>query len=125
MPNKTEEDNLVREAVNQISFYYGKHMGGNQFLQGLLGSPANQLFNYVHFLDEGAFRSNLQLTAKIPVGCQVAGSTDRLGIRFAKLHSVVYINRVCATAGTVLHELLHALSHNDWYLWSFTKKPWL
>jgi len=30
-----------------------------------------------------------------------------------------------ATAGTVLHELLHALSDNGWYFWAYSKKPWL
>jgi len=125
MPNTPEEDRLVKEAMNQLSKLYGTYLMGNHFVLGVLSCPSNQLFNYVHFLDDPAFRSNLQLSGRIPVGCQVNGSTDRQGTRFAKDHSVVWINRSVATAGTVLHELLHALSDNSWYLWAFSKKPWL
>jgi hypothetical protein len=125
MPNTPQEDQLVRDAVNQLSKVYSDYLIGNRFVLGVLGCPSNQLFNWVHFLDDAPFRSNLQLSGKIPDGCQVRGSTDRQGTRFAKDHSVVWINRSAATAGTVLHELLHALSDNSWYLWAYSKKPWL
>jgi len=125
MPNTREEDQLVKQAINQLSNLYGDYILGNPFVMGVLGCPSGSLFNYVHFLDDGPFRKTLLLSGKIPDGCQVRGSTDRQGTRFAKDHSVVWINRSVATAGTVLHELLHALSDNTWYLWAYSKKPWL
>ena len=125
MPNTDQENQLIREAVNQLSKVYADYLSGNHFLLGVMGCPSHQLFNYVHYLDDGAFRNNLQLSGRVPVNCQVFGSTDRVGTRFAKDHSVVWINRSIATAGTLVHELLHALSDNSWYLWAYSKKTWL
>ena len=125
MPNTTQEDAMVYQALNQLATVYGDHLNGNAFLLSVLGAPRDQLFNFVSFMDDGPFRTNLMLTGKVPVNCQVNGSTDRQGTRYALRHAVVYINRTFATPGTVLHELLHALSHNDWYIWSAFKKPGL
>jgi hypothetical protein len=125
MANTPQENQLIRLALLELSRVYSNYLTTNKFFQDLLGCASDMLFNYVKFQDDAPFRTNLQLTGKIPEGCTVSGSTDRQGTRFALLHSVVYINRAVATGGTVLHELLHALSHNAWYLWASTNKKWL
>lgn len=119
--NTPQENLLARNALNQLVVFYGQYMTNSHFFNSVLAAPSDQFFNYIKFMDNIPFQTNLQLSGKIPDGCQVNGSTDRVGTRFAHLHSVVYINRLVATAGTVVHELLHACSHNDWYLWALFK----
>jgi hypothetical protein len=121
MPNQPHENEMVRQALGQVGAVYSDQLIGNTFFAAVSGCPRDHIFNYVKFLDDRAFRTNLELTDRIPVNCLVSGSTDRHGTRFAVKHSVVYINRSVATSGTLIHELLHALSHNDWYLWAAFK----
>jgi hypothetical protein len=90
MPNTPQEDQLVRDTMNQLSKVYSDYLIGNRFVLGVLGCPSNQLFNWVHFLDDAPFRSNLQLSGKIPDGCQVRGSTDRQGTRFQEDRTGTY-----------------------------------
>jgi hypothetical protein len=130
MPNTPEENQLVREALNDLSRVYNGYLKNNTFFQEVVACPSDKLFNYVHFLDDGPFRTNSQLTGiKVATGCQLLGFTDRKGSRYSPNHHTVYINRVKgATPGTVLHELLHGLSHDGWFVYFSTtlnKKAWV
>jgi hypothetical protein len=136
MPNTSQENGLARQAAQLLMLKYREYLT-DALLQKIGSAGDFEIQNYVKFYDDQAFRMNLiTFDPTPPQGCRVSAFTDRQGkpliindtegkalISGSSAHSVVYINRSCATAGTLVHELLHAVSHMNWYLWAMMQSP--
>jgi hypothetical protein len=124
MPNTDQENARARQAAQLLLIQYRQHVTDG-ILQTIGIAGDRDIQNYVKFYDDQPFRMNLMtFDPAPPEGCRVSGFTDRAGkpliisdtvgkpvVSGSASHSVVYINRDCATAGTIVHELLHAVSH--------------
>lgn len=104
MGNTTDETAIVKNALALIAVKYSDQVKSNRNLVDLLVKP-NVV---VHFMDQNVFETNLALSTKPKVGCRVNGFTDYLSGK-----PIVYMNRASCTPATVIHELLHFLSHPD------------
>ena len=136
MTNTTQENALARQAAQLLLIQYRQYIS-DTLLQTIGCAGDVEMQHYVKFYDDPAFRKILlTFDPAPPQGCRVSATTDRSGkplivtgadgtsvVSGTASHSVVYINRSCASAGTVVHELLHAVSHMNWYMWSAFQKP--
>jgi hypothetical protein len=102
--NTTPETAIIKNALTLITVKYVDHVKSNPNLPALMTNP-NVVVN---FKDQTVFETNLALTSKPKVGCRVNGFTDYMHGK-----PIVYINRASYTPATVIHELLHFLSHPD------------
>jgi hypothetical protein len=135
MPNTTAENQRARQAATIVLSEYRAYVS-DPLLTHLTSADDIELAHYIKFYDDGPFSTNLKLfDAGPPTGCHVSAFTDRPGkpllinnnlgkpVMGSTKHAVVYVNRDHATAGTLVHELLHAVSSLGWYLWAASKQP--
>jgi hypothetical protein len=106
MANTPEERQRFRQALALIADKYRDRIAGNTNLLALLGADSGQFDQMVKFMDNDPFMTNLQLTGKPPIGCTVNGFTDYLTDP-----PTIFVNRTHASASTLIHELLHFLTH--------------
>lgn len=102
--NEVTENQIVKNAVNLIFVKYSDCVKSNSGVLDLL----TKTDTVVKFMDEEPFLKNLMLSEKPKVGCKVNGFTDYLTGT-----SIIFINRGSCTPATVIHELLHFLSHKN------------
>jgi len=107
------EKQQIQQALHLISIKYSEYIAHNPSVQTLMTSY-NVL---VKFMATGPFMMNLRLSGQAPSGCTVNGFTDYL------THPpTIYINRGTATPATLVHELLHYLTHAN-FREAFKTKP--
>lgn len=132
MPNTPTENQLAKRAAVEINQVYQAYVQNDRFLTALLHASNDDVVHYVKFYDNGAFMTNLRLFDQVPTGCHVSAFTDRGGKPLAitgsigtvqgnVAHSTVYVNRSAATAGTLIHEYLHAVSSPGWFMFTASK----
>jgi hypothetical protein len=102
--NEATENQIVKNAVNLIFVKYSECVKSNSGVLDLL----TKTDTVVKFMDEEPFLKNLMLSEKPKVGCKVNGFTDYLTGT-----PIIFINRGSCTPATVIHELLHFLSHKN------------
>lgn len=84
-------------------------MKGNDSLMSLFSAQEGKFDVMVKFMDEASFITNYSLSnGTPPVGCQINGFFSRAIKPFE-----IYINRTRATPSTLIHELLHLLTHES------------
>jgi hypothetical protein len=113
MANTPLENSLAQSAFRAICANYGKHLNMSPSVQGF--SQAMMLGKgielYVKFMDNKPFLSNFGMCAKGNrlSNCTVCGFTSpTLGNKYER---EMYINRDYANSSTVVHEMLHFLTH--------------
>lgn len=106
MPNDPLERQKFRTALKLIADKYQPWIYGNPNLLTLLGSSQEVFDQRVKFMDHGTFMTNLMLTTKPKIGCTTLGFTDYLTDP-----PTIFINRTHAKPSTLIHELLHFLTH--------------
>jgi hypothetical protein len=118
MPNTATDNELAITAYKAIASKYAAHFHMNPSVGGLTKALMYRtgVENYVKFMDHDAFMTNLSLNGpKKAANCMICGFTAPvLGKRFER---EMYINRRYANASTVIHEMLHFLTHPQF--WSF------
>jgi len=117
MPNENtdEEVRRAKNAVALIATKYQSYLMGNKELLRLMGMPSSGKLNTViNFMNAAPFAiENMRgnSTRNRPrAGCATAGFT-----RVLYDGSVIYINRQHVTPATIIHELLHFLTHEGFY----------
>ncbi|MBC7900531.1 MAG: hypothetical protein H7070_10825 [Saprospiraceae bacterium] len=107
MANTPTERQQLKTALTLIANKYADWMTGNQGLMALLGAREGDFDVMVKFMDEVPFISNYSLgQGAPPVGCQINGFFSKAIKPFE-----IYINRTRASPSTLIHELLHLLTH--------------
>lgn len=109
MPNTPTDRQKLKTALNLIANKYSNWINGNGRLMALLGCNDNQFDVLIKFLDEGPFMTNYQITnGAPPLGCHVNGFFSTFIQPFE-----IYINRTRASDSTLIHELLHLLTDEN------------
>ena len=111
-----QEKQRFKEALNLISVKYAPFIAANPYVQVLM-TKYNLL---VKFMAPGPFNTNRLLSGKPSVGCTVNGFTDYLTDP-----PTIYINRGTATPATLVHELLHYLTHANFRNAFQTHPDWI
>ena len=117
MPN-TNTDAEVLQAKNAVALIakkYQTYLLGNTELLRLLGMPSSGKLNAgVNFMNEVPFKIALKNPGlrkdRQGGSCLVAGFTA-----FDTGAPVIYLNRALLTPATIIHELLHLLTHAGFY----------
>ncbi len=108
MPNTPADRHKLKLALHLIANKYGNWIGGNERMLALIGCTDIKFDVLVKFLDEAQFMPNYQLTnGALAVGCYVNGFFSTALVKPFEL----YINRTRASDSTLVHELLHLLTH--------------
>jgi hypothetical protein len=118
MPNKPEENQLAMRAFKLIEARYGKYFDGNASIinfSGAVRHGTDKVEGYVKFRDHEVFINNFSYDPEKRdpgAGCVICGFTtrSRAGNQFDR---EIYINRLYANGGTVVHEMLHFLTHRN------------
>jgi hypothetical protein len=100
------EKHQVQMALHLITIKYDQYIKNSDNLKLLMG--ARYFHSVVKFQDSTLFMKSFQYTGKARSGCTVNGFTDRL-----VAPPTIYINRATATPATLVHELLHFLTHSN------------
>lgn len=116
MANTQQERQQFRTALLLIANRYQVWLSGNPNLMILLGAPQGKFDQMVKFMDNQPFMNNLRVSQKPLIGCTVNGFTDSLTDP-----PTIYINRDHARPSTLIHELLHYLTHPNFD--KFTSSP--
>lgn len=111
MPNTTEENQLAQTSFRLIAAKYTKYFM-NTSVQGfaqamLMGSNVEA---YVKFRDQAAFLMNFNASGGTKTAnCRTLGFTSyRAG---STTEREIFINRTLANSTTIVHEMLHFLTH--------------
>jgi hypothetical protein len=119
MANTDQENLLAISAFKQISARYIGFFTMNKsvtnFCQTMVTGQNIEL--YVKFKDHVPFMTNFQLGGGQPQGsaCAVCGFTSPKPNN--KYDKEMYINRQFANASTVIHEMLHFLTHPQFWMY--------
>lgn len=107
MSNTPLERSIFRSAVNMLRSRYGFWITSpnNTYLNDLQDAKLDVL---VSFMNHREFMTNRLLSGKPESGCTVLGFCDYL---YAT--PKIYINRTHAKSTTVVHELLHFVTHDN------------
>ena len=107
MANNPGERQQLKNALTLIANKYADWMKENQSLLSLLGASEGHFDVMVKFMDEPSFISNYSLgQGAPPVGCHINGFFSTAIKPFE-----IYINRTRASPSTLIHELMHLLTH--------------
>ncbi len=106
MPNTDAERLRFKAALTLIANRYQTWISGTQQVGAILGASVSEFDRMVKFMDEGPFLTNLHVSGRPKTNCTYLGFTDYLS-----KPPTIYINRAKAPASTLVHELLHFLTH--------------
>ena len=119
MANTTQEDQLAISAFKQISKRYASSFNMNpsvtSFCQTMM--TGKNVGIYVKFMDNGPFTSNYNMSGSKKQGskCAICGFTSpKMGNKYDR---EMYVNRQYANASTVVHEMLHFLTHPQFWMY--------
>lgn len=120
MANTAEENALAQTAFRAIARRYTEHFHMNPSVTGfvkamLAGGPG--VGNYVKFTDGDVFDKIRAMSdrGKATATCAVAGFTSYVvGNRYER---EIYVNRRYANSSTIIHEMLHFLTHPQFWMY--------
>ena len=112
MPNTSTENEVAVSAFKAIAARYGKYLSMNpsvtRFSEKMVSRQGVDV--YVKFMDNTAFTSNFNRGASGRLAnCAICGFTAPQIAN--KYDQEMYINRQHANKSTVVHEMLHFLTH--------------
>ena len=113
MPNTPKENQRAQQAFALVFTKYGSYLNGQKvaIFHKLSVGDAEVIFK---FMEEEQFLINYQMTSKVAKGCQINAFTDHLNKAVgANPMPVIYVNRAKATPTTLVHELLHFFTHDN------------
>lgn len=119
MPNTPQEDQLAVTAFREISRRYADQFNMNSSVKGFCQSmiTGTNVGIYVKFMDQQPFMTNFNIggSQKLGSACAVCGFTaPKTGNKYDR---EMYINRQHANASTVIHEMLHFLTHPQFWMY--------
>lgn len=111
--NTDQENLLAVSAFKTIAAKYGKYLQMNPSVTKFSTTmiTAQGIDNYVKFMDNSTFMFNYNMSGskRLRADCSVCGFTaPKLADKYDR---EMYINRQFANASTVVHEMLHFLTH--------------
>jgi len=119
MGNTLQENQLAVSAFKEISKKYAAFFSMNpsvtSFCQTMI--MGQNVGIYVKFMDNSSFMSNFSAvgTQKLKSSCALCGFTSpKLGNKYDR---EMYINRQYANSSTVVHEMLHFLTHPQFWMY--------
>jgi hypothetical protein len=120
MPNTSQEDQLAVSAFRVVARKYAAYFNMNpsveSFCQSMMSGQG--IGNYVKFMDHVPFMANYNITGakKIGSACAVCGfTTPKAGNKYDR---EMYVNRNFANASTLVHEMLHFLTHPNFWMYA-------
>lgn len=119
MGNTIQENQLAVSAFKQISAKYAAYFNMNPSVKGFAEAMVSgqNVEVFVKFKDNKPFMSNLSIGGSKKQGsnCAVCGFTAP--VTGNKYNREMYINRQFANASTVVHEMLHFLTHPQFWMY--------
>jgi len=111
MPNNPEENKLAIKAFELIEAKYGEYLHKNPSIINFSKAMKNPktVEAYVKFRDSDVFMRNCLRLPKLDAGCRINGFTCPRSEN--PYDREIFINRESAIEATVVHEMLHFLTH--------------
>lgn len=116
MPNSPAENELIRNAFRVAAFKYADWFPQDDFRSRFIFaclSKSGDVPFFVKFQDDPVFTMTRATTqsAKLPGNCRVCGFTAPVLMKPGEWE--IYINRLHANHTTVVHELFHFFTHQN------------